>query len=490
MGFRKRPEAAFESLYTRHVRDVYGYALGVLGSSADAEDVTQTTFLNAYRALEDGKRPHSPRSWLFAIAHNVCRQRFRQAARRPREVELHDAFAVEEETDAPSASDIARALQSLPFTQRSALVMRELEGRSQAEIADALGVSVSAVETLLFRARRGTREALESALTCGEAARAISRQLDGASSRAERTALRAHLRVCEECATFARRARARSGAMRRLGGALPLPASLLSWSLGGGGAASGLGAKVLAGTAAVMLAAGATEQAVVHHDPPSPRAAAASSAPPPPRAKPAAAIVPVRAVRPPSRADADVSSRGPAQARGADDGGRARGARRGERRTRGAARRAGSRHAKRRAGRSHGSPQRVTPSRGHAKPATRGIGSWRGEGSSRGRSSWPSRGTRSSRGPSSSPDAGSSRGTGSSLRTASSRGRSSSPDAGSSRGTASSRRATSSRGARSSRGATASRGTAPSRDATSSRRATSSSPTATFRGAATLRRTA
>src|SRR3954467_1369927 len=266
MGLKKHRETTFESLYSRHARDVYGYALGVLGSSADAEDVTQTTFLNAYRALQGGQRPRTPRSWLFAIAHNVCRQRFRQAARRPREVELHEAFAVEGETEAPRAHDSHRALQSLPFTQRSALVMRELEGRSQAEIADALGVSVSAVETLLFRARRGMREQLESTLTCGEAARAISRQLDGASSREERAALRAHLRACEECATFARRARARSGAMRRIGGALPLPASLLSWSLGGGGvaapAAGGLGLKLLAGTAAVVLAAGATEQAV------------------------------------------------------------------------------------------------------------------------------------------------------------------------------------------------------------------------------------
>src|SRR5262245_27740323 len=301
MGLRQRQEATFESLYSRHVRDVYGYALGVLGSSADAEDVTQTTFLNAYRALQGGKRPRAPRSWLFAIAHNVCRQRFRQAARRPREVELHDTFAVEEETDAPSASDIARALQSLPFTQRSALVMRELEGRSQAEIAAALGVSVSAVETLLFRARRGMREQLETSISCGEAARAISRQLDGASSRAERGALRAHLRVCEECATFARRARARSGAMRRVGGALPLPASLLSWTLGGGGAApaaAGLGVKVLAGAAAVAVCAGATEQVVVHRDPPSPRVAAVHAARPaaarPAKPAPVSAVAPVR----------------------------------------------------------------------------------------------------------------------------------------------------------------------------------------------------
>jgi len=388
MGLRKRPEAAFESLYSRHVRDVYGYALGVLGSSADAEDVTQTTFLNAYRALQDGKRPRTPRSWLFAIAHNVCRQRFRQAARRPREVELHDAYAVEEDTDAPSAHDIARALQSLPFTQRSALVMRELEGRSQAEIADALGVSVSAVETLLFRARRGMREQLESSLTCGEAARAISRQLDGASSRAERGALRAHLRVCEECATFARKARARSGAMRRVGGALPLPASLLSWTIGGGGAASGLGVKALAGTAAIVLAAGATEQVVVHRDPPPHRVAAVQVAPPA-VTKRAAITEPVRAPRPATPGGQHD------RVAGTKSGGH-QGAAHGQ--------------AKRHAGRS----QRAGTSRGAAWSRGRGVGrragsSWsRGAGSSRGSSS--PRGAGSSRGSSSPRGAGSARG--------------------------------------------------------------------------------
>src|ERR1700755_2003320 len=135
MVFRQRSEAAFESLYARHASEVYGYALAMLGAPADAEDVTQTTFMNAYRALERGERPSKPRGWLFAIAHNVCRQRWRQAARRPREVELDEHFtAAEEQSEAPSAQDIARALQSLPFNQRAALVMRELEGRRQAEI--------------------------------------------------------------------------------------------------------------------------------------------------------------------------------------------------------------------------------------------------------------------------------------------------------------------------------------------------------------------
>src|SRR3954463_12707692 len=114
-ALRQRPDAAFEALYRRHVHEVYRYALAVLGSPADAEDVTQTTFMNAYRAFQGGERPRKPRSWLFTIAHNVCRQRFRQAARRPHEVELDEAVADAEETDAPTAQDITRALQSLPF---------------------------------------------------------------------------------------------------------------------------------------------------------------------------------------------------------------------------------------------------------------------------------------------------------------------------------------------------------------------------------------
>jgi len=447
MGLRKRQEAAFESLYSRHVREVYGYALGMLGSSADAEDVTQTTFLNAYRALEGGKRPRTPRSWLFAIAHNVCRQRFRQAARRPREVELHDAYAVEEETDAPSASDIARALQSLPFTQRSALVMRELEGRSQVEIADALGVSVSAVETLLFRARRGMREQLESSMTCGEAARAISRQLDGASSRAERSALRAHLRVCEECATFARRARARSGAMRRVGGALPLPASLLSWSLGGGGgagaaaapAAAGLGMKLLAGAAAVAVCAGATEQVVVHRDPPAPRVAAVHAARPgPARPAPPAKTMQVEAIAP---ARTPVTKPGESESRGhAKHGGRATGGSSGR----------------------HGHGVAGGKSRHADGAGSRRAGSWRGATSHR---------------------SGSSRGT--SRR---SLGRAAMPrSTGSQRSAASPRSAATSRSAASSRSATSPSSAASTRSTTTSRSATSRRSAATSRSAASPR---
>jgi RNA polymerase sigma-70 factor, ECF subfamily len=250
---RPRSDRAFERMYRRYVGDVYRYALAVMRNPADAEDVTQTTFLNAYRAyVEKGDQPQKPQNWLIAIAHNVCRQRFRQSARRPSEVAFEDDIAdsIPEET-APTGDDIRRALGHLAFNQRAALVMRELEGRSYAEIAQILEVSCSAVETLIFRARRALREQLEGSLTCGEAEFAISRQLDGRLSRQERGQLRAHLRECSECASFARRQRAQRGALKSLA-LVPVPGSLTSF-FGGGGAAVGTG---LALKAAAAVTAG------------------------------------------------------------------------------------------------------------------------------------------------------------------------------------------------------------------------------------------
>src|SRR5919109_29009 len=193
-------DRSFERLYRKHAGDVYRYALVVLRNQADAEDVTQTTFLNAYRAMENGEHPRSPQNWLIAIAHNVCRQRFRQSQRRPNEVAYEEelAEAVVDE-DAITAEDIRRALGHIAFNQRAALVMRELEGRSYQEIADILGTTVSAVETLIFRAR---------------------------------------LRECSECAGFARSQRAQRGAIKALD-AIPLPQSLVGLFGGGSGAAVG-----------------------------------------------------------------------------------------------------------------------------------------------------------------------------------------------------------------------------------------------------------
>ena len=249
-------DRAFERLYRRHAVDVYRYALAVLRNQADAEDVTQTTFMNAYRALERGEEPDAPQNWLISIAHNVCRQRFRQQQRRVQEVGLDvdvaDSLVVGDD-DAPTPADITRALGHLAFNQRSALVMRELEGRSYAEIAELLGLSVSAVETLIFRARRALREQLEGSLTCGQAEHLLSKQLDGELARDERSQLRAHLRECQSCRKLARRQRAHRSALQALGAA-PLPSSLAS--IFGGGGAAAVATKVAAVVVASSVAAG------------------------------------------------------------------------------------------------------------------------------------------------------------------------------------------------------------------------------------------
>jgi RNA polymerase sigma factor (sigma-70 family) len=219
--------SAIDDLYRRHGGEIYRYALAVLGNHADAEDVTQTTFLNAYRALEQGVRPRKPLNWLLTIASNTIKQRFRQEQSRPRQVEYVEGTAESgaEEDGGPSVGELLVALSKIPPQQRQAIVLREFEGRSYAEIAQILDVTTSALETLLFRARRSLAEELEHQLTCTEAQLAVSRAADGRLGRKERRRLRDHLSECPDCARFAslqqRNRRALKGLML-----VPIPLSL------------------------------------------------------------------------------------------------------------------------------------------------------------------------------------------------------------------------------------------------------------------------
>src|SRR5207248_9335690 len=93
------------------------------------------------------------------IARNVGRMRWRQASRRPQEVPIDNVpeAAGPPAEDLPDLAEVLEALAALTLNQRAALVMREVEGRSYAEIAEVLSLSVPAVEALLFRARRGLK---------------------------------------------------------------------------------------------------------------------------------------------------------------------------------------------------------------------------------------------------------------------------------------------------------------------------------------------
>ena len=290
-------EAAREldELYRDHAAEVFRYAYAVLGNRADAEDVTQTTFVNALRALERGERPRTPKNWLITIAHNLIRQRFRQLQSRPREVELDlELAAPATDDDGPSLDDLVRALQRIPPTQREALVLRELEGRSYSEISALLGVSQSALETLIFRARRSLAEELDNLVTCDGAELALSRATDDRLGRKERRRLLAHLDECQSCARTAARSIKHRRAFKALA-VLPLPFSLTlfkgapsaSAAVGlptigaaagttvAAGTAAGVTAKVAVGLAAVAIAGGAGYEGVQ---------AVNDSAPPPARA--------------------------------------------------------------------------------------------------------------------------------------------------------------------------------------------------------------
>ena len=253
-----RDDRAFERLYNSYAQNVFRYAFAVLGQQADAEDVTQTTFMNAYRALRRGERPKKPENWLIAIARNACIERFRHDRRRPREVALDRELPVSaiQGDEATTAMELQHALLQLPPAQRTALVMRELEGRSYAETAAALKISNSALETLLVRARRTLREQLEGEVSCGDAAAAIKMQLDGRLPISGRRVLRAHLRSCDECATLARRLRAQKKTLRGLA-TLWFPSSVGRFLAGGSGTGAGLSATGGMGTAGLALKAAA-----------------------------------------------------------------------------------------------------------------------------------------------------------------------------------------------------------------------------------------
>ena len=159
---RLRRDTSFERLYRQHRRDVYGAVLRDVRDPDEAEDVTQIAFLNAFRAIRRGEEPEKPRAWLVTIARNVCRRRYRDLSRRPQEVGLDPEVAVAAaEVDGPTAGEIAAAIRRLPENQRAVILLREVQGHSYTEIAAELDLSVSAVETLIFRARGNLSEQLE-----------------------------------------------------------------------------------------------------------------------------------------------------------------------------------------------------------------------------------------------------------------------------------------------------------------------------------------
>jgi RNA polymerase sigma-70 factor, ECF subfamily len=159
-------DEAFEALYEQYSSRVFGYCLKWLRSREEAEDAVQTTFLYAMRSLRRGVVPKFHEAWLLAIARNVCRTRSEVTRRRAVEITrspqlLEESFAAPPRTD--DLDGLSEALGGLTEQQRRAILLREWQGLSYREIADELDLSQSAVETLLFRARRSLAARLSGA---------------------------------------------------------------------------------------------------------------------------------------------------------------------------------------------------------------------------------------------------------------------------------------------------------------------------------------
>jgi RNA polymerase sigma factor (sigma-70 family) len=160
-------ERAIETLHAEFSSRLFAYAMSMLRNREDAEDAVQTTFMNAYNSLTDGRIPRQEASWLFRIARNVCLNRIRTHTRKPagslEGIDVASSRGVEDQLDQHlHAVALRTALERLPEQQRKAIVLRELQGASYAEIATALETTQGAVESLIFRARRQLASSIRS----------------------------------------------------------------------------------------------------------------------------------------------------------------------------------------------------------------------------------------------------------------------------------------------------------------------------------------
>jgi RNA polymerase sigma-70 factor (ECF subfamily) len=154
-------DAEFSDLYRAHLRDVYSYAYYRVGNHHDAEDLTEQTFLQAYRHFERAQRESDGRPlrpWLIRIAHNLAANLYRDRARKPQSPldESAPIAAAHTTEELVSGRDelkrVLEAVKELPDDRREALIMRFALGMDNREIARALGRTDGATKVLIHRA--------------------------------------------------------------------------------------------------------------------------------------------------------------------------------------------------------------------------------------------------------------------------------------------------------------------------------------------------
>lgn len=194
-------DARFHALYDEHHEGLYRFCLGLLRHADDARDVIQSTMVKALQALRAGTEPRSPRAWLYTIARNEAVDLLR-ARRGEAGLDALPELAAPELDPATRATVTALLadLHRLPEQQRSAVVLRELQGLEYEEIAEVLGTTPGNARQSVFKARTSLFDFDRGRdLACEEVRRAVS-EADGRPLR--KGPLSAHLVGCPECRAF------------------------------------------------------------------------------------------------------------------------------------------------------------------------------------------------------------------------------------------------------------------------------------------------
>src|SRR3954469_21470688 len=259
---RRGNQAAFEALGGRYESRLLAFCRHMLGSREDAEDVLQEVFAAGFNAMTADERPINVRPWLYRIARNRSLNHLRrQTAIGVDSMDVHFADNGTSTADRVHRREEFRQLvgdvQELPETQRTALLLREIDALSYEQIAEAMETTVPSVKSLLVRARMSLAEASEARkLTCEEVRLELAEVAEGL----KRTTapVRRHVRQCDRCATFRKSLRDTNKALAAV---FPVAPLLLlkkvilahlgtTASAGGAGAAAGTAAAGTAGVSA------------------------------------------------------------------------------------------------------------------------------------------------------------------------------------------------------------------------------------------------
>jgi RNA polymerase sigma factor (sigma-70 family) len=267
---RRGNHAAFEALCGRYQSRLLAFCRHMLASREDAEDVLQEVFTAAFNAVLADDRPINVRPWLYRIARNRSLNHLRRAtATGVDSMDVHFAENGLSTSDKvlrrESFRELIADVHELPETQRTALLLREIDALSYEQIAEAMETTVPSVKSLLVRARISLAEAAESRkLSCEEVRGELGEVAEGLTKLS--TPARRHVRSCDRCAFFKKQLKENNHALAMI---MPVAPLLLvkkvllaklgtTASAGGAHVAGGAGATVGASAGASAAAGGSS----------------------------------------------------------------------------------------------------------------------------------------------------------------------------------------------------------------------------------------